>query len=116
MKYPLTTDQQHAADKVQKLLRLKNVTKLDSRELHDHGVRMEYESALDPDRLEEQLQLIIAFTIALTKSEAYATLAKHKASSEKLRYLTELMELVNERVEFYATKEAKQVGFKGAKS
>lgn len=113
MKHPLTVDQQCAADKVQKLLRLKNVSKLDSRELHDHGVRMEYESALDPERIEEQLKLVILFVHAFRKYEAYITIAKHKASLEKLRYLTELMEMVNESVAFYAVKEAGPIACQG---
>jgi hypothetical protein len=115
MKYPLTKEQQVAADEVQERLRLKNVTKLDSRELHDHGVWMEYESAKDPERLGEQLELILAFSTPLTKYEAKQTIAKHKALLEQLSCAVAMVQRVADEVGSVVAEEAARVAYQEGK-
>lgn len=111
MKHPLTPAQQADADEVQKLLRLEKVTKLDSRELHDHGVWMEYESAIDPERLGEQLALILKFITPLTKSEAFRTIAKHKKLLKQLSIDVAMMRRVSDQVGIAIAQEADRVAY-----
>lgn len=115
MKYPLTKEQQAAADEVQKLLRLKNVTKLDSRELHDHGVWMEYESAIDPERVAEQLQLILACITPLSKYEARHTIAKNEALLKRLSYLVSMVQSVAMQVGIAVAQESAWAAYQGGK-